>query len=108
VEAKIEAIFVRRKVGIMWILRFRQYRGSCMKTRDDGQHGLICSRDLACHDIDLTWFSIGLGLVRSVHNNITVDDGRSRATVKSEDLIVERLNSEPRWVLLVMRERLSG
>jgi hypothetical protein len=51
-------------------------------------------------------FRTGLGLIRPVHDNVIVN-GRSRGTVESENPVVERLDSEPRWVLLVMRERLQ-
>jgi len=77
-----------------------------VKRRNNGQHGLVCSWDLADGDMYLTWLRIGLGLIRPVHDNIIVDGGSGDGTVESEYFIVKRLNSEPRWVLLVMRERL--
>jgi hypothetical protein len=77
-----------------------------VKRRDDGQHGLVCSWDLAGRYVYLGRFRTGLGLIRPVHDNVIVN-GRSRGTVESENPVVERLDSEPRWVLLVMRERLQ-
>lgn len=81
-----------------------------MKGRDNGQNSLITDSHFAGRNMNLTWFGPDPGPTRFHHNYITVGSDRDYGGGfrKHEDLVMEWLYSKPRWILLVLRERLPA